>query len=64
VKYSFAPITDLMQQYRAGVAEECMADVIRLWARQYPGVVNEDTVRRQGDILLKELDVAREFRIP
>ena len=50
-----APITTLLQQQRAAVSKEWMADVMRIWTRQYPGLVNEEEVRQQADTLLVEL---------
>lgn len=52
---TLVPITNLLQQQRAAVGAEWLADVMRLWLRQYPGLVSEDEVRRQCDILLHEL---------
>lgn len=52
---SLTPITNLIEQHRIEVGNEWMADVIRIWSRQYPGMVNEDEVRRQADTMLKEL---------
>ena len=50
-----APITTLLQQQRAAVSKEWMADVMRIWTRQYSGLVNEEEVRQQADALLVEL---------
>jgi len=50
-----APITTLLQQQRAAVSKEWMADVMRIWTRQYSGLVNEEEVRLQADALLVEL---------
>lgn len=52
---SLASITTLLQLHRAAVSKEWMDDVMRVWARQYPNLVNEDEVRRQADAMLGEL---------
>jgi rsbT co-antagonist protein RsbR len=52
---SLAPIITLLQQHRAELGAEWTADVLRLWARQYPGLVKEDELRRQADAVLGEL---------
>lgn len=52
---SLKPITTLLQQYRAAIATEWMDDVMRVWMRHYPNLVNEDEVRRQADAMLGEL---------
>ncbi|MDO9140748.1 MAG: STAS domain-containing protein [Methylobacter sp.] len=51
---SLAPIVTLLQQ-RAAISSEWMNEVLRVWMRMYPGLVNEDELRRQADALLKEL---------
>lgn len=52
---SLAPITTLLQQQRAAICKEWMDDVMRVWVRQYPNLVNEEQVRRQADAMLGEL---------
>lgn len=52
---TLTPIATLLQQHRAAVCAEWMGDVMRGWTRSYPGLVNEEEVRRQADNLLKEL---------
>jgi len=52
---SLDPITTLLQQHRSVVGEAWMTDLLGLWARKYPGLVNQEDVRRQGDSLLNEL---------
>ncbi|EGW23322.1 STAS domain-containing protein [Methylobacter tundripaludum] len=52
---SLAPIVTLLQQHRAAISSEWMTEVLRVWMRLYPGLVNEDELRRQADALLKEL---------
>lgn len=52
---SLAPIVTLLQQQRAEISAEWMAEILRIWTRMYPGLVNQDELRRQGDNLIKEL---------
>lgn len=48
-------ISSLLQRQHAVISSTWVADVMRVWARQYPGLASEDELRRQGDALLKEL---------
>jgi rsbT co-antagonist protein RsbR len=52
---TFVPIVKLLQQQRAEIASEWLADVMHLWSRQYPGLVDDDDIRRQSGALLDEL---------
>lgn len=52
---SLTPIVTLLQQHRATISAEWATDVLNVWSRTYPGLVNQDEIRTQAGQLLKEL---------
>lgn len=53
--HSLSPITMLLQQQRATIGAEWLAEVLRVWTRHYPNQTKEEELRRQTDALLHEL---------
>jgi rsbT co-antagonist protein RsbR len=52
---SLSPIVTLLQQHRTAIGAEWVTDVLNVWSRSYPGLVNQDEIRAQAGLLLKEL---------
>lgn len=52
---SMKAISSLLNQHQASISSAWMAEVSRVWVRQYPGLVSESELRLQSDALFKAL---------
>lgn len=55
---SIVPIDNLLTQRCAGISKEWLSDVMLVWNRHYPGLVDDDELRRHADRLLDELMIS------
>ena len=54
---NLTPITDLLQQHTTSITDEWLLEINNIWTRKYPGLISDDVMRRQFDVLLKELSL-------
>ncbi len=50
-----SPIIDLLQQHHSNLTEEWLAEINRVWLRKYPNLISDEMLRRQFDVMIKEL---------
>lgn len=53
--HRLAAITTLLNQERQAIAQQWIADVLKVWERQYPNLISQAELQRQMGLMLDEL---------